>query len=123
MKTTFQVGQSGVDGQESLEPLQVVQQAGGEAGGGELPGELRHHQHCLPPRQLSALDHVGVEMVPAVENRTSQLTRDLPRRPQETGQLLSLASTEDSARWDLLQLRGRTETPRVCADQLEQSPV
>ena len=85
----------------------MVQEAGGKEGGGDLPGELRHHQHRPPAGQLAALDDVGVEMIPAVE--------DLTPRPQQAGQLAGPASTEDSSGWDLVQWRGRTEGPRaVC---------
>ena len=112
MKTTFQLSQSGVGGQESLEPHQVVQEAGGGEGGGDLPGQLRHNQDSPPAGQLSALDDVGIEMVPAVE--------DLTAASQEVAEVSCLPSTEQSSSWDLLgRPSGRTESPAGRLYQVE----
>ena len=119
VKTTFQLSQPGVVSQESLEPAQVVQQAGGEEGDGDLPGELRHHQDGPPASQLSALDDVGIEMVSAVEDLTTTTTAS-----HQVAQVGGLAATEDRPSWDVLvRTNCRTECPASRLYQVEPGPA
>ena len=119
MKTTFQLSQSGIVGQQSLQPHQVVQQVGGEVGDGDLPGELRHHQDGPPASQLSALDDVGIEMVSAVEDLTT-----ITSPSHQVAQVPGLAATEDRPSWDVLvRTNCRTECPASRLYQVEPGPA
>ena len=116
MKTTFQLAQSRIVGEESLEPHQVVQEAGGEVGGGDLRGQLWHHQERPPACHLSALDNVGIEMVSTVQDLT------LNPLSHQVGQLASRPSTENSSCWDLRGLNSRTECAGGHVNQVERGP-
>ena len=96
----------------------MVQQAGGEEGDGDLPGELRHHQDGPPASQLSALDDVGIEMVSAVEDLTTTTAS------HQVAQVGGLAATEDRPSWDVLvRTNCRTECPASRLYQVEPGPA
>ena len=116
LKTTFELWEFRMFGQERLHPGQVVQQTGSQVRGGHLLGELRDDEESSPGGELSALDDISVEMVPAVDDL-------VPGQTQYPGQSGGVTSAEHSLTFCLeeLNLRGQTLLSGGGGDKVQRS--
>lgn len=101
--TTSKLREFGMFGQERLHPGQVVQETSGQVRGGHLLRELRDDEESSPGGELSALDDISIEMVPAVDDV-------VPGKTQYPGQSGGVTSAEHRLTSGLeeLHLRGKT---------------